>query len=92
MDEFLKELKSWGIKTYLEFGRLVLYDGDKTAREHYSNVLLQEPELEIQLILELVRSDSDIREQIEERAAIRYAEGLPDDLESAVRCNFCNST
>ena len=88
MNLLLKELKTWQIKPIYEYGKIKLEGGDKTAREHYQNVLDKNPELQIELILDLAKSDKYVLELIEERAAIREADGLPGDLESAVRCNF----
>lgn len=88
MSKLKDELKRWHIKAYLHNGRLILYDGDNAARNHYKTLLLENPEVEIKLILELIKSDEDMRQFVEERAAIREADGLPGDLESAVRCNF----
>ena len=82
------ELKRWHIKTYLHNNRLILSEGDNTARNHYKTLLSENPEVEIKLILELIKSDCEMRQFVEERAAIREADGLPGDLESAVRCNF----
>ena len=89
MSEFMKELKRWKIIPVVEYGRVVLYNRDKRAREHYSSVLLANPEFEVKLILELSETDKYVRELIEERAAIRESDGLPGDLESAVKCNIC---
>ena len=76
------------IKHFDEYGRITLKGGDKTAREHYQKILEENSELEIELIFDLARSDKDVLFAIEERAAIREADGLPGDLESAVLCNF----
>ena len=84
----IQELKNWQIKPVHDFGRITLTGGDKTAREHYQNVLDENPELQIALILELLKFDRNVKDCVEERAAIRFADGLPGDLESAVRCNF----
>ena len=85
---FLKEILSWQIKPIYEYGRITLKDGDNTAREHYQRILNENPQLQIEFILDLARSDKYVLELIEERAAIREADGLPGDLESAVLCNF----
>ena len=85
---FLKEILSWQIKPIYEYGRITLKDGDKTAREHYQNILAENPDIEFQLIMDLARHDKNVLFAIEERAAIRSADGLPGDLESAVLCNF----
>ena len=88
MNSLLKELRDWQIKPIYDYGKIILTDGDKTAREHYQQILDENDELHIQLILDLVKCDRDIRNYVEERAAIRWANGLPGDFESAVRCNF----
>ena len=88
MSSLLNELKNWQIKPIYEYGRITLEDGDKTAREHYQKILDENPELQIDFILDLARHDKNVLELIEERAAIRKADGLPDDLDSAVSCNF----
>lgn len=88
MSKLSDELKRWHIKTYLHNNRLILSEGDNTARNHYKTLLSKNPEVEIKLILELIKSDCEMRQFVEERAAIREADGLPGDLESAVRCNF----
>ena len=91
MNKLLKELQDWGIKPEYYFGRVYLKDGDKTARKHYADILEANPELEIDLIWDLARHDKNVLEIIEERAAIREADGLPGDIESAVKCNFAVS-
>ena len=83
-----EELKKWKITPIYYFGRIYLEGGDKSAREHYQSILDENIELQIKFILELAKHDKNVLELIEERAAIRGADGLPDDLESAVRCNF----
>ena len=88
MNSLLKELRDWQIKPVYDFGRITLTGGDKTARAHYQRILDENDGLQIQLILDLVKCDRDVRDCVEERAAIRWADGLPGDLESAVRCNF----
>ena len=88
MNSLLRELNDWQVKPVYEYGRITLKDGDKTAREHYQNILAENQDLEIQLIFDLARHDKDVLFAIEERAAIREADGLPGDLESAALCNF----
>lgn len=88
MNSLLRELNDWQVKPVYEYGRITLKDGDKTAREHYQNLLAEDPDIEFQLIMDLARHDKDVLFAIEERAAIRSADGLPGDLESAVLCNF----
>ena len=84
----IKKLNAWQIKPIYEYGRIRLEGGDKTAREHYQRVLDENPELQIAFILDLAKHDKYVLELIEERVAIRAADGLPDDIDSAVSCNF----
>jgi len=88
MNSLLKELNGWQIKSLYEYGKIRLEGGDKTAREHYQKVLDENPELQIAFILDLAKHDKYVFELIEERAAIRAADGLLDDQYSAVSCNF----
>lgn len=88
MNSLIKELQIWQITPVYNFGRAKLTGGDNTAREHYTRVLAENPELEVQLILDMARHDRKILELIEERAAIRCAENLLGDLKSAVISNF----
>ena len=46
------------------------------------------PRIEAHLILEIARNDEDLMCVVEERAAIRWADGLLGDLFSAVLCNI----
>lgn len=73
-----------------EYGRIILKGGDDVARDHYTRLFATNQGIEIKLILELAKSDELIWGLIEERAAIRGADGLPDDFENSVRCNFQN--
>lgn len=84
MISFLRELRDWKITPEYNFGRIQLTGGDNTAREHYQNVIDENP----LLILEIAKGNKEILQAVEERAAIREADGLPGDLESAVLCNF----
>mgnify|MGYP003571532913 CR=1 FL=1 len=87
----LKKLKRWQITAAYENGRILLIGGDTSARKHFQNLLEQNPDFEVQLILELAQQNSEIFEAITERAAIREADGLPGDIESAVKCNIIHS-
>lgn len=81
--DFQNELKRWCIHYEESDKRINLFGGDNKARRHYENVLRANPELEAQLVLIASNKDSDLRYELEERAAIRYAEGLSGDLLSA---------
>jgi len=88
MKRLIEEFYRRGIRPEYEFGRLILYGGEELARENYSEQIKLNPEAEIRIILELAKTREDIYDLIDERAAIRKADNLPGDFESAVRCNF----
>ena len=81
--DYQNELKRWCIHYEESDKRINLFGGDNKARRHYEEVLKDNPELEAQLVLIASNKDSDLRFELEERAAIRYAEGLSGDLLSA---------
>ena len=88
MNELIEELTRYQIRIAEKYPRVALSGGDKHARKYYSELIESSPELEADLILELAKHDEDLMFEIEERAAIRCADGLPDDLLSAVSCNL----
>ena len=90
IEQLIEEFKKYEITPELVFGRIELKGGDDAARGHYSNLLIQNPEIEINLILELIKIDEYFYDVIDERAAIREEESLPGDFESAVRSAFEN--
>lgn len=86
--ELMKELSRWWIKCKVIDWRIELYDGVREARERYDELLSQDEDLEAKLILYISNTDKVLHELIEERAAIRWTDGLPGDLLSAVRSNM----
>ena len=86
--EYQEELNRWGISYEVSDLRIKLYGGNNGAREHYESVLRDNPELEALLILLASNEDALLKEQIEERAAIRQADNLPGDLLSAVKAQM----
>ena len=86
--EYQEELQHWQIRYEVRDWRIVLYGGDRKARNHYKRVLSEDKDLQAMLILYAANKDRVLRELIEERAAIRWADGLPGDLFSAVKCNL----
>ena len=86
--ELKAELDRWQVECSVFWGKLYLYGGDKRARKAYSDMLASRPKMIAYLILYLAKTDKDLMNVIEERAAIREAEGLPGDLFSAVRCSL----
>ena len=86
--EYQEELNRWGISYEVSDWRIKLYGGNNGAREHYESVLRDNPELEALLILLASNEDALLKEQIEERAAIRQADNLPGDLLLAVKAQM----
>lgn len=101
LSEFLKELQRWCVKyrlgkpdkpsdieKFLFTISIELFGGDWKARKHFNQILAENEYLRAMLILYAANKDSDIRDMIEERACIQWAEGLPYDLLSAVKCHM----
>lgn len=65
---------------------------NKIALECYKDMLRQNPKFEVWFIREWAKENTcagmTVKEVIEERAAIRQADGLPSDTLSAILCNF----
>lgn len=89
VSEYSLELKKWQIWHRVKDMRIELYGGDKKARAHYESVLAENPMIEALLILGCANHDKTLRESIYERSCIRWADGLPGDMLSAVMCNIC---
>ena len=88
LKEYLNELKEWGISYEVSDWRVILIGGDRKARYHYERVLSENKDLQAMLILYASNRNRDLRNMIEERAAIRWSDGLPCDLLSSVKCNL----
>ena len=88
LQDFLDELAQWKIQYTVSDWRIFLEGGDKRARFHYGIVLADNKEMQAMLILYAANKDDTLRNLIEERAAIRWADGLPGDMLSAVMCNL----
>lgn len=86
--EYSIELKKWQVRYRVKDMRIELYGGDKKARAHYESVLADNPKVEAMLILNCANRDKNLRELINERMCIRWADGLPGDMLSAVMCNI----
>lgn len=65
------------------WGRINL-SGTSASAESARIILAQWPQLEAATLLELMGKNEVLRELIEERIAIREADGLPGDYESAI--------
>ena len=88
LQEYLKELDRWEIRYEVKEWSITLIGGDNKARWHYEQMLLEDKDLQSQMILYAANKDSNLHDLIEERAAIRWADGLPGDSLSAVKCNL----
>ncbi|MBQ3759177.1 MAG: hypothetical protein II876_06940 [Synergistaceae bacterium] len=86
--ELLRELKRWCVEVKVECGRIRLSGGNAQALKYYREMIGSHPRIEAHLILEIARNDEDLMCVVEERAAIRWADGLLGDLFSAVLCNI----
>ena len=86
--ELLHELLRWKVEVKVEWGRISLSGGNARARKYYSEMMASHPKIEAHLILELARNNEDLMCAVEERAAIRWADGLLGDLFSSVLCNI----
>ena len=88
LQEYLKELKKWSISYEVIDWQIKLSGGDWKARKQSKEVLSGDEDLQAMLILYAANKDSNLRDVIEERACIRWAEELPYDLLSAVKCHM----
>ena len=68
--KFINELKKWQISYYADENmRICLIGGDKRARMYYSRLVMQYPELENNLLLELAETDKVLMTKLEEENA-----------------------
>lgn len=88
LQEYLKELDRWQIRYEVKEWSITLTGGDNKARWHYEQMLSADKDIQSQIILYAANKDTNLRDLIEERAAIRWADGLLGDLLSAVKCNL----
>ena len=86
--EFCAELERWNIKASVFWGRLKLTGGDDRARKYLGEMFQSRPKMEAYIINELSKTDPDLEYAIEERVAMRQADGLPSDRLSAILCNL----
>lgn len=84
----MNELKRWSISYEVIDWQIKLSGGDWKARRYYKKMLSGDENLQAMLILYVANNASNIRDVIEERACIRWSEGLPYDLVSAVKCHM----
>ena len=89
LSKFKDTLEKYGLSYEVSPARrIILLGDDENVRGHFQEIVNGFPELEAEMILEEAKVDVDLMYEIEERAAIRWADGLPGDLFSAVMCNF----
>ena len=88
-EKFLESCKAANLKLKLHFGdwHLEVIGGGVSAQSA-KRILQNSPELCAQLIVKMSESDWVIKDLLEERAAIRAADGLPGDLFSAALANI----
>lgn len=68
---YMNELRRWGISYEVSDWRVILIGGDRRARHHHERVISEDKDLEAKLILYASNKNRDLRDLIEERAAIR---------------------
>lgn len=86
--ELKDELKKYGITIGYEYGRISLEGGNEAARQHYQALISSSWNTEFDLIFDLASKNPDVMDAIEERACIRWAEGLKYDLKEAIIGNL----
>ena len=68
--KFINELKKWQVSYYAdEYMKICLTGGDKRARAYYSRLIMQYPELEDNLLLELAETDKVLMTKLEKENA-----------------------
>lgn len=79
-------VKYLGLKPYCEDGRIQFHGGSllSEARKAFDEL----PEIEARMILKLAVRNSDLLDNIQERASIRWEQGYSDSLYDAVMCNI----
>lgn len=96
--ECKKTLHHWGIKYEAyseipdEYSKIMLHldGGDRKARHHFKRVLEEDEDIRAMLVFDAINisRDRDMLDLVNERACIRWAEGLPYDLIDAVKCHM----
>ena len=83
--ELLQDLKKYAIKLSVNNYRVILLDGNFSARTHYQSLIDSDEEIQAMLILEYSKNTPDIRYDIEERASITSCEGGEYNLLDATK-------
>ena len=89
--EFMRELDRYGVSYSISdtiYPRVVLSGSDEEGLKKCRALLAANPEIEAWLILHEATKDETLLDGIQERACIRWSEGLSDSLYLAVLGNF----
>ena len=89
--EFLRELDRYGVSYSISdtiYPRVVLSGSDEEGLKKCRALLAETPEIEAWLIVHEATKDETLLDGIQERACIRWSEGLSDSLYLAVLGNF----
>ena len=89
--EFMRELDRYGVSYSISdtiYPRVKLAGGNEKELNRCRAILVANPEIEAWLILHEATKDETLLDCIQERACIRWSEGLSDSLYMAVLGNF----
>ena len=93
--EFLRELDRYGLSYSVSKGigipRVELHGNNENALNRCRAILAEAPEIEAWLIVHEATKDDVLLDAIQERACIRWSEGLSDSLYLAVLGNFSST-
>lgn len=90
LSSFIKRLTKAGLTYRVRDSRVEIFRNKSKLEElePLMQILHCEPDIEAMLILRVATMDKNLAGCIEERASIRWAEGLSDSLFLAVLCNI----
>ena len=87
-DKFLEICRQGGLKIAVNYDDYTIsIAGDAKSAAYAQRKLDSSPELTASVLVKLMETDAILKDLLTERAAIRAAEGLPDDLYSAALVN-----
>ena len=87
MSKFLEQCKKWHLKPVYCAGEVHVEGGNITARDHF-NTLLQNTDSQVAALLEMYEVDENLRDDVDERAALHVDYGGSGDIETAIRINL----
>ncbi len=89
-DKFLRACETSGLKLKMNHDnwRISISGKDERMRERAQAVLNRDLELQAAVIISMAATDDYLMELLTERAAIRGADVLPDDFNSAALVNL----